>query len=270
MGRWSGSEGDYFDCSSDILGAKYNAQHNTILAPGVGEIHGMAWLDDGDVVVGSGCLDSLLRVSPVHGTNQSISGDLGGDPYGVVRGPDGFIYTAVRGVEAVLRVDPDSGEVLPFLSDEDLPTGPRSINFNRDFTKFYVSSEFDDRVFVVDLDAHGDPVLPVRLFADSIGPFQTFSFHDALGVDACDNVYIPEFSSRDFYRISPTGEVVVYRSFTEHEYGHGVRWGPGTGGWRTDAIYMPQPYNHNQVLEVVVGVPSREFEGTVIPVVDSR
>ena len=42
---------------------------------------------------------------------------------------------------------------------------------------------------------------------------------------------------------------------SERGYGHGVVWGRGLGGWRPDAIYMPQPYNDAKVREVVIGVP---------------
>ena len=33
--------------------------------------------------------------------------------------------------------------------------------------------------------------------------------------------------------------------------------GRGIGGWRDDAIYMPQPYNGDTLGEVVLGVPAR-------------
>jgi hypothetical protein len=33
------------------------------------------------------------------------------------------------------------------------------------------------------------------------------------------------------------------------------------GGWRHDAIYVTQPYNGNTVVEVDIGVPSRDWPG---------
>ncbi len=38
----------------------------------------------------------------------------------------------------------------------------------------------------------------------------------------------------------------------------------GSGGWRSDALYVPQPYNGESVTEVVVGVPGRDYDGPVI------
>ena len=34
-------------------------------------------------------------------------------------------------------------------------------------------------------------------------------------------------------------------------------------GWRDDAIYLPLPYDNNGVLEIVVGVPSKEWTGGI-------
>ena len=36
----------------------------------------------------------------------------------------------------------------------------------------------------------------------------------------------------------------------------------GVGGWNHKAIYMPQPYDGNTVLEVVLGVPSGSYVRT--------
>ena len=81
-------------------------------------------------------------------------------------------------------------------------------------------------------------------------------FHDGMGVDACGNVYVADYTSRNLFRLSPEGEKTVLVRWSEARYGHGLAWGSGIGGFREDAIYLPQPFDGNTVVEVVVGVPS--------------
>ncbi len=47
----------------------------------------------------------------------------------------------------------------------------------------------------------------------------------------------------------------LIRTPMQDEYGHGVEWGSGIGAWKADAIYLPQPYNGNTVVEVTLGIP---------------
>ena len=69
-----------------------------------------------------------------------------------------------------------------------------------------------------------------------------------------------DFDTASLYRIAPDGAVTVMvrEEGYVHLYGHGLEWGNGVGGWRTDALYLPQPYNDNHVVEVVLGVPSAD------------
>ena len=87
-------------------------------------------------------------------------------------------------------------------------------------------------------------------------------WQDAIGVDACGNVWVPDYFTSALYRISPDGNYEHMVETRERWYGHGIAWGSGIGGWRTDTIYMPQPYNENRVREVVVGVPDGRFVRT--------
>ena len=41
-------------------------------------------------------------------------------------------------------------------------------------------------------------------------------------------------------------------------------FGSGIGGWRDDAIYVPQPYNGKSVSEIGLGVYHRSWQGTVL------
>jgi len=81
---------------------------------------------------------------------------------------------------------------------------------------------------------------------------------DGLTVDACGNLYVPNYETSAVYRIAPDGVVGLYLEQTLEQYGHGLEWGSGVGGWREDALYLPQPYDDATVVEVVVGVPGAE------------
>jgi hypothetical protein len=84
-------------------------------------------------------------------------------------------------------------------------------------------------------------------------------FHDALGVDHCGNLYLTDFYDQRLYRVRTDGSVETVLEFPEQvRYGHGLEWGSGIDGWDDHAIYLPQPYDENTVLEVVIGVPSRQ------------
>jgi hypothetical protein len=78
---------------------------------------------------------------------------------------------------------------------------------------------------------------------------------DGLGVDACGNLFVPDYNTSSLYRISPEGLVSLYYYFGSVAYGHGLAWGSGMGGWNAEALYLPQPYDENTVVEVVIGVP---------------
>ena len=46
--------------------------------------------------------------------------------------------------------------------------------------------------------------------------------------------------------------------FDSSDYGHGIEWGRGLGGFEKNSIYLPQPYDDNTVVRVDVGVPARK------------
>ena len=78
---------------------------------------------------------------------------------------------------------------------------------------------------------------------------------DGLTMDACGYLYVPSYEERALFRVSPEGKVIRYFQFEPAKYGHGLEWGSGIGGWNANALYLPQPYDGNTVVEVVVGVP---------------
>ncbi len=78
-----------------------------------------------------------------------------------------------------------------------------------------------------------------------------FANHDTLAVDACDNLYVTEFPSV-LYRIGPDGAVEALVTFEGLvDFAHGLEFGSGVGGWRTDALYSARPFSPAGVGELV-------------------
>ena len=221
-----------------------------VFVPNMGVVQGMDWLPNGDLAVARDSDGSLVRVTPAGGSSV-ITTDV--HAYGVIVGPDGTVYVANTVAGKVQRVDPDTGAKTVLINEPGLT--PRVVNFSPDFTKLYIGTLYGDgKVYVVDLDANLDPMGSPTVFARDVG---TGDYHDSLGVDACGNLYISDYSTSDLYRITPDGESSRYHAFSHKTYGHGLEWGSGIGGWNGNAVYLPQPYDLNTVVEVDVGVPSR-------------
>ena len=104
------------------------------------------------------------------------------------------------------------------------------------------------------------------IVANSVGSpmlFATISgagnWLDGIRVDACGNVFVPNFSTSALYRITPDGVVSTYYDWPDITgYGHGLEWGNGVGGWDDRILYQPQPYNGCTVVALDIGVPYRE------------
>lgn len=230
---------------------------SSVFAPGTGTVQGIDRLPNGDFVAASDSNASLLRVTPA-GASSVIVGSLGA--YSVVVGPDGMVYTANYSV--IERIDPDTGERETLV--ENVGLQPRVIAFGRDYTKLFVGTLFGTgAIYAVDLDANLDPISAMYVYATGVG---NGNYHDAIAVDYCDNLYVSDFSTGTMYRIEPDGTVTDWLPFPGNTYGHGARFGHGLGGgWRIDAMYVPQPYNGNTVSELVIGIPSAHWDGTGWP-----
>jgi sugar lactone lactonase YvrE len=216
-------------------------------APLDGQVEGMDWLPDGSLVVSSTGL-GLVRVLP-SGAQEVLAPNV--HAYGVTVGPDGLVYAADH--TYVWRVDPVRRATAVWLAPQELPEpwAPRTLAFDRDHSLAYVGSH-GAAVHVVALDAALNPIGPPRRFA-VVRPGARWL--DGLTVDVCGNLYVPVYEASALYRITPDGAVTLYLQQTREQYGHGVEWGSGLGGWRADALYLPQPYDGDTVVEVVVGLP---------------
>ena len=93
------------------------------------------------------------------------------------------------------------------------------------------------------------------------------NYHDTLGVDLCGYLYVSDYDRRKMWRIAPDGTNYVFLDSNNGGGGlfssqhiHGMEWGNGIGGWREDAIYVSKPYDDGKVSEIVIGVPSKDWD----------
>ncbi len=223
----------------------------SIYRPNTGSLQQLELMADGTIIAAGGIGLSRIEVSGAIVELSNIPG-----AYGLRLGPDGMAYVADW--DQIWRIDPVTGDRETWL-DAGSQFSPKVLDFNIDFTKMYMGSiSADGKVYVVDLDSNYDPVGTPTVFAETDG-----SWHDGLGVDICGNLYVAEYNTRSMFRITPDGVVTTLFS-NSAGYGHGLQWGNGVGGFREDALYIPQPYNGDTVSETVIEVPYRTYTGPVI------
>lgn len=232
----------------------------SVFIPGTGNGEQLDLLPDGDIAFNAtnGDLQRLGLDATIEVIHPGVFA------YGVTTGADGMVYV-VSGYN-LDRIDPDTGmrEEL-FVSDF---TALHAVDFSPDGRRAYVATVGGTGdVLYADFDEGMTPIsTELELFATGVGEGSTW--HDAVAVDACGNLYVPNFSSRNMYRVTPDGTVnEFWDPMADNLYGHGAVWGNGVEGWDPEALYVPQPYNNNTVTEVIVGVPARDYAGPVINVV---
>ena len=214
------------------------------VAPGLGGVQGMDWLPDGSLAVAAD--DGIVVIAP-SGAKDLLAAGI--TAYGLTVGPDGLIYAADN--NQLYRINPSTREVRVYLNTEKMPVrfSPRTVDFDKDRSLMYIGS-MGESVYVLSLDKNYNPVGFPRWFAKIRS---NVSYLDGLGVDECGNLYVPNYESSSLYRSTPDGRVSLYYKQEFDQYGHGLEWGNGVGGWRSDALYLPQPYDSNSVIEIVVG-----------------
>jgi hypothetical protein len=198
----------------------------------------------GDLFLGGG--EGVIGITPAA-QPYTVNAEVG-SVYGLRVGPDQQIYAVDS--EGVRRIDPVSGVA------ESVVTLPNFSGHSFDFSPAL------DRLYIGTI---GEGILQVALDRDLVAagrvepfaPLDGFPWIDGVATDACGTVYAVNYDTKQLLRITPAGELSVYAQFSESEYPHGLIFGNGVGGFREDALYLPQPYNGNTVVEVVVGVPSR-------------
>lgn len=240
---------------ASLIQSTYDGQWEVFI-PGIGNGQQMDWLLDGDLAHATDN-GALTRIRS-DGTTDIITGGV--NAYGVIRGPDDLVYITSNG-GLIQRIDPDTGNTQNLLN---IPDGTaHGFDFNPAGDRIYVGTIGSGTVYYVDFDDNMMPISQPLPLTNSVG--EGSSWHDAVAVDACGNLYIPDFWSSNIYRVRPNGDTSVYWQPPDSAfYAHGLVWGTGEDGWRIDAFYFPQPYNGNTVGEIVVGAPPRDFEGMVL------
>ena len=254
-----GYHGLAIDAAGYIVGSdgsalwKSDYQGNASLwVPQQGTGQEMVYLPSGDL---AWVLDnqSALNLYDTNGTSTYLTGAQGA--YGLVYGSDGYLYMAQG--SNIKRVDPLTGDTTTVVT---IPGSSRSLDFSPDDSKLYIGTVSGGNIYQVNLDANLDAIDAPTVLASGLG-----SFLDGLRVDACGYLYVPCYSNSNLYRISPDGTVEIFVDWPGlNQYGHGVIFGTGVGGWSATSLFLPVPYGGNAVKEVGIGVPSRTWQGTVI------
>jgi sugar lactone lactonase YvrE len=242
-------EGHIVGCDDSALLKVTYYDDISVFVPSMDWVQGMDYLPDGDLIVAEDWNGQLLRINP-DAVSTPIANDI--YAYGVTVGPLGRVFAADN--SSLIRIDPDTLDTFTYLDWSD-GYSPRGVNFSPDLSRLYFVTFGPESVYYIDIDENLDPLGEPVLLASGIGG----TWMDGLGVDACGNLYVPVYDNHTLYRISPEGDVEIFYTWPSlTPYGHGLKWGTGEDGWSETALYLPQPYDGNTVLEMEIGVPSRE------------
>ena len=229
-----------------LVKATYEGDRETFV-PGIQSAEQIARRDDGDLFYVDSMKGQVIRVTPEGGQERITGGLYSG--YGITFGPDGKLWVSDGNV---LRIDPDTGETETVVEMPDGGTTwmAHAIDFSLDSTMLYIGTVPYGDLLEVELDADLNPVgEPSRLVK------MPGHWIDAVRVDQCGDIWVAEFGQLSLYRVTPRGEWdEMVEGDQSRVYGHGILWGSGEHGWRSDAIYQPLPYRSSTVLEVIIGV----------------
>ena len=229
----------------------------------IGSLQQMQYLPSGDLAVAVDGGGLIQRIDPA-GVRTTLASGIGA--YGLVIGPDGMIYTANQ--DQVHRVDPTAVNPPEVVVPSNRVDRPKVVAFSFDGATMYLGTNQDGNVYEIDLDANFDPVFPARLIGVTAD-----TWHDAIDLDACGNLYVAEFWDRRLYIKPPGGTLVPlieYSNLGSGAYGHGLAWGSGVpwangagGVWEATNIYVPMPYDNDRVGQYELGMPHKDFNGGV-------
>ncbi|PRP92815.1 hypothetical protein ENSA5_47280 [Enhygromyxa salina] len=246
--------------------------------PGAAGRAAVRQLSDGRIAVVQEMFFRVLVFSP-DGSSAVLASNLV-YPFGLVEDLDGNIY--IGDETRIVRVDAESGETEVWLDAPGFVS--RWVSFDRDYDALFVGGR-SEVIYRVPLGPGGEAGEPIEwgtlpLFGDpgpapppnqgggagtktdGEGPDESnerLALVDGLGVDACGNLYVAEFHSRGLYKIPAGGGAgELFVGWEPFRYGHGLQWGSGIGDWSATSLYLPQPYNEFNVIEVEVGVPQKQ------------
>jgi gluconolactonase len=216
------------------------------------ESAGTRMLADETLIVADVSNNEVVAVTKAGGKEVLASGLS--YPNGVAIGQDGLVYVAEQSGGRVVRIEPSSksSEVLA----EDL-INPNGLAFSPDQRTLYVSSFIGGMIYQIVFDDQGKPA-PATVLADEIGK-DGHGGLDGVGVDACGNVYVTEFSTANVWRITPDGKVELAVALSsETSWIPNLSWGSGVSGWDPKKMYVLDR-GHDQVFAVEIGVGSAKL-----------
>jgi sugar lactone lactonase YvrE len=244
------NDGNMFGSDTNSLFATRYGENATLLVPGLGGRGHMAYLPNDDLAMVIGW-ESQVIIAHSNGSTEPPMAWLD-KPYGLELDPEGRLLIADN--DRLYRVDLGTGNPETLLTSQDIPK-PRVVRFDGDHASLFIGMESTyDTIYRVNLDGNGGLEEPMA-WATLGGVDQPWV--DDIRIDECGNVYVAEYWAHSLYRIAPEGgtaEVLI--EWTEEEYGHALTWGSGIDGWKETALYLPQPYNNNRVVEVDLGLRS--------------
>jgi hypothetical protein len=222
----------------------------------------MSYLPNGDLAMVIGEEEMLTIVEP-DGASQPPYGWMH-EPYGTAVDMQGRLYVADNA--QIYRIDTESGDYEALLDGQlGANIAPRSIGFNRDYTILYVGPRATSTtIYQLPIDEQGNAGELSEWAELDVGGWDPAAWTDGIGVDECGNVYIPEYFSQGLWRIPEEGgqgeRIVNWWDYGgEEAYGHAIAWGSGIDGWNEYSVYLPQPYGGNAVVEVELGVRSKQM-----------
>lgn len=215
---------------------------STILVPNLGDVRGTRLLPDGRAALAHITTGSVLLVDPFVGSQEVLASGLV-NPNGIAIGDDGLVYVATTA--RIVRLDPSdfSQEVVAEVPNRSFD----GLSFSPDFSRLYFNEEVG-RIHWVDFDANGDPG-PVQ-DGPSI-PVGAFGLLDGMTVDACGNLYTTEMGST-VWRVSPSGTVEQVVVVSGVAILPALNFGPGTGGFDADVLYVADFTGKMHAVEVGV------------------
>ncbi len=235
------------DSAGNITTTSYKEKPK-LRIPGIASsfVSGTRLLANGDLIVNDSEKNQVLRVSPTGGKTILASGLS--YPNGLAIGMDGWAYVAEQNANRVVRINPDNKKIEVVAVDIEAANG---LSFAPDYKTLYVGGFGTGIVKKVDVLGEGKWG-KAEVYAEGLGS----GLLDGMGVDACGNVYVNEYTAAVLWRIRTDGSKEKVVDLHEHtSWIPNMNWGVGEG-WEKDVLYVSDR-NVDEVFAVKLGVPGK-------------